>query len=165
MLREGTPIKHHITSSIWSNIKSEIDYVTSNIRFVLGNGCNTNFWLDSWSGPPLMNLIQDHDDFKIHTLVSDFLHHDTWNFPNHVINKIPNLSLIANPITIPLDNIADNKIWIHSNSGDLTLKEAFTFKYEITSSHHWTKHIWNADIPSSKAFYCLEALSQLFANI
>lgn len=74
VLREGTLIKYQIASSILSNIKSEMNCVTSNTRIILGNGYNKKFWLDSWCDPPLVNIIQDHGDINNHILVSDFLH-------------------------------------------------------------------------------------------
>lgn len=59
VLRNKKPIKYNIASSIWSSIKPELVLVTSNTINILGNGCNTNFWLDSWCSPPLVNLTQN----------------------------------------------------------------------------------------------------------
>lgn len=112
MNREGVPINFHIVSSIWSIIKSEVDCVTTSTRIVLGNACNTNFWLDPWCGSPLVNQIQDPDGLNTNILVSNFLHNGSWNFLIHMIHKIRNLSLISDQITIPIDNMVDNKIWL-----------------------------------------------------
>lgn len=67
-----------------------MDCVTSNRKIVLGNGCNTNFWLDYWCVPPIVNLIQDHDAINTNTLVSDFLYNGSWNFPTNITNLTPN---------------------------------------------------------------------------
>ncbi|XP_050884720.1 uncharacterized protein LOC127087846 [Lathyrus oleraceus] len=129
-------IKYHITSSIWSSIKSEVDGVSNNIITILDDGCNTNFWLDHWCDPPLISRIQDPEDIDTNYLVSDFLHNGSWNLPTHIINKIPNLSLIAGRITIPIDSMLDSRIWIHSSSGNLTLKDAYSLKSNTSSTHH-----------------------------
>lgn len=65
---------------------------------------------------------------------------------------IPNLCLFPSRVDIPLDSIPDSKVWIHSTSRDLTLKDAYNFKFDISSYFSWSKHIWNLDIPHSKAF-------------
>jgi len=40
-------ISHHIFSSIWSSVKSEMNNITDNCRWIIGNGENINFWLDT----------------------------------------------------------------------------------------------------------------------
>lgn len=93
VLRDGRSINYNISSSIWSIIKNELVLVTSNTRNILGNGCNTNFWLDSWCGPPLVNLIQNQENINTHTMVSDFLPNSSWKFPFTITNMILNLCL------------------------------------------------------------------------
>lgn len=75
VLKDGKPIQYNIASYIQRSIKNELVLVTSNTRNILGNGCNTNFWLNSWCAPPLVNLIQNQENINTHTMVSDFLHH------------------------------------------------------------------------------------------
>ncbi|KAI5434054.1 hypothetical protein KIW84_021062 [Lathyrus oleraceus] len=62
------------------------------------------------------------------------------------------LSLIEDGISIPMDIMANRKIWIHSSFGNLTLKDAYSFKSTTSSTKHWFKHIWNVDIPPSNVF-------------
>lgn len=84
--------------------------MSNNTIIILGDGRNTNFWLDHWCDPALISRIQDFEDINTNYLVSDFLHNGSWYFPADIINKIPNLSLIACGITIPMDSIVDSKI-------------------------------------------------------
>ncbi|KAI5412083.1 hypothetical protein KIW84_056950 [Lathyrus oleraceus] len=64
LLRDGIPFKYHITSSIWSNIKSEVEGVSNNTRIILSDGRNTNFLLDHWCDPHLISRIQDPEDIN-----------------------------------------------------------------------------------------------------
>lgn len=52
VLRYRRHIVHHVSSSIWSNVKSEYTTFHENSTCLLGNGENIKFWTDSWCGPP-----------------------------------------------------------------------------------------------------------------
>lgn len=54
-------ITHHIFSSLWSSIKSEVSTLENNCRWIIGNGKNINFWLDSWCDRPIVSILNLSD--------------------------------------------------------------------------------------------------------
>lgn len=56
VLRDRRHIAHHVSSSIWSSVKSEYTTILENSTFLLGNGENIKFWTDSWCGPLLCEV-------------------------------------------------------------------------------------------------------------
>lgn len=57
VVKNGSLIHHHISSSIWSNIKEEQNEISSDTYILIGNGRNTIFWLEPWCRPTLMSDI------------------------------------------------------------------------------------------------------------
>jgi hypothetical protein len=58
-----------------------------------------------------------------------------------------NLSSIVDKVAIPLENSQDKLLRKHSDSGDLELKQAYSFKLQEYQHLQWAKLIWNPDIP------------------
>jgi len=46
-IRRNKPIKHHIFSSTWTNIKAEYLVIVENSSWLIGNGKSINFWQDN----------------------------------------------------------------------------------------------------------------------
>ncbi|KAK2367005.1 hypothetical protein QL285_080327 [Trifolium repens] len=124
--------QNHIFSSIWSSIKEEFEVTVDNSFWLLGNGKDINFWNDSWCGTPLVD--QFHIPHQIgHSLsstVGDYIHNGRWNLPPQLTLMFNNLSSIVDKVTIPLENSQDKLLWKHSDSGDLELKQAYSFKLQ-----------------------------------
>jgi len=108
VLRGNKTINHHIYSSLWSSVKSEINTLNDNCGWIIGNGENINFWF-------------------------------------------PILRQIVTQVTIPRVPKEDKLIWIGCSSGELTLKEAFKFKYGTGQNLQWAKEVWCTNIPPSKS--------------
>ncbi|GAU17935.1 hypothetical protein TSUD_330600 [Trifolium subterraneum] len=153
VLRNKRPIQHHIFSSLWSSIKEDFGIVIENSIWSVGNGLDINFWNDSWCGTPLVDLfgIPSHIRPLLVSTVSDYLLNGQWNIPPQLAQAFPSLCNVVNQVTIPLDQSEDRLIWKHTDSGDLLLKDAYHFKLQHFQELHWTKIIWNQDIPPSKS--------------
>ncbi|CAJ2673345.1 unnamed protein product [Trifolium pratense] len=67
-------------------------------------------------------------------------------------NLFPNLMNHLNQVIIPLDDKMDRLIWMHTDSGDLTLKDAYLHFAPIGPNISWAQSIWNVAIPPSKSF-------------
>jgi len=69
-------ISHHIFSSIWSSVKSKINNINENCSWIIGNGENINFWLDTWLDKPVASILNLPD--TVHSIltarVSDYIH-------------------------------------------------------------------------------------------
>jgi mannosylglycoprotein endo-beta-mannosidase len=154
VFRKGRVIKHHIYSSIWSGIKDELEVIYDNVVWLVGNGNNINFWLDSWCGIPSVDQL----DIPVQTRhllssrVSDFIVNGQWSIPPQLSLMFDNLSSIISKVSIPMETTQDKFIWKHIDAGDLEFKQAYDFKLAQVQELHWAKLIWNVDIPPSKFF-------------
>lgn len=151
--RKGSTINYHIFSSLWSGIKSEFSIIREHSMVLIGDGDNTNFWTDSWGGPPLCDIFQIPINVQplLQSRVSDFIHNFQWRIPWKLQILFPNLKNLLEQVTIPIVQKSDKLVWTSSTSGDLTLKEAYMFKCQQTQKLHWAKTIWCKDIPPSKS--------------
>jgi hypothetical protein len=66
-------------------------------------------------------------------------------------DNFPNLKQLLKQVTIPLEHKSDALAWKESDSGDLSLKQAYMFKDHQLPQLHWAKLIWCKDIPQSKS--------------
>ncbi|WJX12769.1 hypothetical protein P8452_03227 [Trifolium repens] len=155
VFKKGKAIQHHIFSSIWSSIKEEYSMIKDNAAWLVGNGENINFWLDSWCGDPLVDQLDIPEQVRpfLTAQVSDFITNGLWSIPPALSNMFSNLSSIISQVPLPLETTHDKFIWKHTDNGDLELKQAYEFILPQVQDLHWAKLIWNADIPPSKSFF------------
>jgi len=53
VIRDDKCIKHHLSSSIWSGVKSEFQIIKDNC-WLVGDGKHISFWSNSWCGQILV---------------------------------------------------------------------------------------------------------------
>ncbi|PNY03176.1 ribonuclease H [Trifolium pratense] len=150
--RSRNCITHHIHSTIWSGVKAEFNVVLENSRFIIGDGSTVNFWRDTWCGDvSLEHSLQITDMQLLHTKVKEMIQNHQWHIPPEIEVRFPNLMHMLEHITIPLEDKPDSLAWKHSDSGDLTLRQAYLFKDHQLPQLQWAKTIWCKDIPPSKS--------------
>ncbi|GAU31405.1 hypothetical protein TSUD_370540 [Trifolium subterraneum] len=154
VFRSKNVIHHHIFSSLWSSIKEEFGVIKDNSAWILGDGEDINFWNDNWCGTPLAEFfnIPLHVRPLLTSTVSDYLVDGQWSIPEQLSHAFPQLCNTLNQVTIPLEHAPDQLLWKHTDSGDLSLKDAYGFKMQNFDELHWATIIWNTDIPPSKSF-------------
>jgi ribonuclease HI len=147
-------IQHHIHSSIWSSVKDEFSTILENSFWLLGNGKDINFWNDNWCGCSLADLfnIPPHISQNLLSTVSDYINNGAWHFPNQLLQHY-NFGFLIQRTTIPFADSQDQLIWIHTDSGNLQLKDAYSFKLPQFQDLPWAKLIWSSDIPPSKSLF------------
>ncbi|XP_058776768.1 uncharacterized protein LOC131651114 [Vicia villosa] len=64
VMRKHKIINHHIFSSIWSSVKSEMPSVLANSSWCLGNGKDISLWYANWCGAPLFSSFTDPTSIK-----------------------------------------------------------------------------------------------------
>ncbi|XP_058742495.1 uncharacterized protein LOC131614988 [Vicia villosa] len=142
VLRGNKCINHHIHSSIWSGLKNEFQIVLDNSQILIGNGLNTNFWLDIWCGSQCLadacNIPGAWHAF-LNANAAAFIQNHQWSIPLQVLDFCPNLSSIVHIVVLPSVDIEDRRVWCKSTDGDLSLKEAYAFKYKNLNPLDWTK--------------------------
>jgi hypothetical protein len=147
-------ISHHIHSSLWSSIKSEVQTVRDNSGYVIGDGSKVNFWRDTWCGKHSIAHylnIPDSIASNLKANVSDFIVQNDWHLPEVLHASFPTLHLLVRQVIIPFDPGEDSLIWLRNDSGDFSHKDAFKFKSQNHPQLQWAKAIWSLDIPPSNS--------------
>jgi len=152
-IKNNKPINYHIFSSIWSSMKGEYGVIRENSNWHIGDGKSIRFWQDCWCGDPLeevfnldMNLISQYPTF-----LSDYSTNNRWNIPGNLLTIYPELRLLSQQVILPVEETNDQLMWKHTASGELSLKDAYSFKKHPATKKHWAKTIWCKDIPLSKS--------------
>jgi hypothetical protein len=83
VLGNGKPINHHISSSLWSSIKSEFNVIMDNSSWQLGSGQNILLWEDAWCGEPLKDRLHINETLfrELPGKVCDLIHNRSWLIP------------------------------------------------------------------------------------
>jgi len=146
-------INYHIYSSIWYNIKQEFSTVIANSNWILGNGKHIHFWEDAWCGTPLIGFLDlDHNAYSTYPkFVHEYIHNFRRNIPHFISIQHPEFRLLAEKVTIPMEDIEDKLAWKHNSFGDLQLSDSYLLKNQHNLAHHWARCVWSRDIPPSKS--------------
>lgn len=153
-MKQKSPIKYHISSSVWSSIKHKYQEATLNSSWLLGNGRDINFWTDLWCGQPIVNTLNLPMEFHtcLKASIHLFINNSSWNIPQIFYHRFPNMQDIIEKDIIPAMERDDQFIWNHSRDGDMTFKEAYQFQCKVGQNILWAKSFWNIVIPPSKSF-------------
>lgn len=154
MLRKHGVVSHHIFSSTWPSIKSQISVVKENCGWQLGSGADINFWTDLWLSEPLVNMsnIPDHLLNQLNARVEDFIINDKWNVLRQPLSLFPDLLRMLQIVDIPQFDAIDQLVWTNSFTGVLTFRDAYLHFKPAGQSLHWAKLIWNSAIPPTRSF-------------
>lgn len=152
-IRNGSMVQYSIKSSIWCGIKQHFSTVMQNVKWQVGDGRSINFWTDSWLSQSLVSLfnIPPHLHQYLKARVSDFLQDGAWIIPDILKIKYPALDFELKNISIPFFQAEDQLMWDKSESGGLSLKEAYVFHNPPGHVDHWSKLLWHKLIPPSKS--------------
>jgi len=136
-------ISHHIFSSIWSNVKLEVNNINDNCSWIISNGDNINFWLDTWLDKLVASILNfpDTTHSNLTTTVSNYIHNSFWHVPQLILDSYPTLNQLVMQTTLPKHPKEDKLVWKSSSTGDLTLKKAFLFKYRAGQNIFWAKEL------------------------
>ena len=130
VLRGNICINHHISSSIWSGAKAEFSILQENCSWIVGNGNQINFWSDSWCGQVLAQTYNLSDQMLdlLPKKLSSYIADHKWNISDEMHQNFPNLRFLVSQVTLPNGNQRDKLVWKHSPKGELTQKNAYSFK-------------------------------------
>jgi len=124
-----------------------------NSSWLIGNGTRVKFWEDGWCGEPLLDsfnlTLNDVSTFPI--LVKDYIRNSHWIIPDNIITQYPDLRLLGNQVTIPIEDCEDRLTWKHYSNGELSLKDAYNFKRHEAAKVQWAPLLWCKGIPPSKS--------------
>lgn len=130
----------YVFSSLWNGLTPKFHVAKDDTISLIGNGDVTNFWLDKWCGEQsfveLLSILsaqhQSHSD-----RVDMFIQNHQWMIPQEIANHFPAMRFLIGRVVIPLEDKPNNLIWIGIDFGNLSLKEAFSFKTKVSSQPHW----------------------------
>lgn len=106
-----------------------------------------------------MLLIPDSVQQCIHPKVYDFI--SSWSIPPSILSRSPNFAAKIGQTHIPLFEAFDYLVWEGTDSGTLSLKEAFLHLKPVHSSFSWGKLTWNSSIPPSRSFIAWRLLHKI----
>lgn len=154
VLHNKLPVMHHISSSIWAGLRSHLNTVLHNSKWLIGDGYTIDFWKDCWLSQPLVDClnIPKHMHHLLQSNISDFISNGKWVLPQELIQRYPVLPTELNQVIIPKFCSADSLVWIATDSGLLSLKDAFFFQNPNRPHTPWCKLIWSSSVPPSKSF-------------
>jgi ribonuclease HI len=133
-------------------VKQDYMVVLENSHFIIGDGSNVRFWSDIWCGDqPLAETLNVPEMQTSSLKVRDVIHNHQWLLTPDLETNFPNLKHYLEQIIIPLEYKADFLAWNDSDSGNLSLKQAYLFKDHPLPQLHWAKVLWCKDIPPSKS--------------
>lgn len=124
-----------------------------NSKWLLGNGRLIKFWEDAWYGEPLHETLNVNQDIyrEYPQFVHDYIQNFRWHIPQTILVQYPALKLLAEKVTIPMEDKEHKLIWNHNSNGELMMRDSYTFKNQPVNTHNWAKLIWSKDIPPSKS--------------
>lgn len=129
--------KLHISSSILQGLKPHIETVLSNCKWLIGDRAKTNFWVDCWLSRPVVELLQIPCNIHLllHAKVKDFIRNGQWTIPDFMLQKSSVFATEIDQYVIRNASIPDELVCRNTNSGDLSLKDAYAmlWKYALTS--------------------------------
>ncbi|MCI37758.1 GDSL esterase/lipase, partial [Trifolium medium] len=79
-------------------------------------------------GQSLAQSLQLTDVHLFDTKVNEFIQNHQWHLPPEIEVSFPNLRHMMEQVTIPLEYKPNTLAWKDSDSGDLSLKQAYLFK-------------------------------------
>ncbi|XP_058775306.1 uncharacterized protein LOC131649564 [Vicia villosa] len=150
VFHKGKIISHHIFSSIWSSLKSEMHNIEENFSWCLGDGATIMLWSDKWCGESLQ-LGMDDPSAIVDQPVRSLIVNGCWDFTKSVTPIPAHLHLRIRDYSIPSIPMPDAIVWPTSPNGDLSLKASFEFKRIKGIRKVWWRWIWSKSIPPSKS--------------
>lgn len=86
--------------------------------------------MDSWYDLPLIQTIHHNlvNQVNIDSCVADYLIDGVWHFFKDITSLLPNINLLIDQVTLPLDFTDDCMVWNHNVHKVISLKEDFFFK-------------------------------------
>jgi hypothetical protein len=78
--------------------------------------------------------------------VEDFIHDHQWHIPFDLEALFPNIRHFIDRFSIPLEHKPDVLVWNHTDTGNLSLKEAYSFKSHHSTDLHWAKLVWSKGV-------------------
>lgn len=143
-----------LRSSIWPGIRKFMQTILDNSKWLIGNGSKVNFWRDCWLAEPVSFMLNIPENMQgsCCASVNNFIRDKAWHFPASFSHDFPGLLTEIRKVIIPKDDDPDALVWKHSDSGLLSLKEAYGFLNPLNGVDHWCRFLWKSFIPPSKSF-------------
>ncbi|XP_026416490.1 uncharacterized protein LOC113311920 [Papaver somniferum] len=157
------------SSWFWKGTVNSLAFLRSNIVMKINDGTGTKIWTSNWlpfSNAPPMSNNPDHINF---TLVSELINNEnnTWDldllqslFVLEDVKKISSLRINTNK--------KDELKWVHTRSGNFTIKSTYNVYMNISRSvedtYFWKK-VWSLDcLPKIKYFMWKISAEMLHVN-
>lgn len=155
MVSRGSPttFSYYQRSSVWFGLKKLWPTITSNLRWLIGNGKNISFWTDNWLGEPIFaqnNLDPQFMPF-LNTRVNEFIEPHRWSLPRNFQSRFPDMTNSILRIVLLEMDLEDKIIWPFTSSGVLSESAAYDFLSTSSPPIYWGSLIWQCAIQPRKS--------------
>ncbi|KAE8779934.1 Heparanase-like protein 2 [Hordeum vulgare] len=152
---QGKPLlacSHSVVSQFWKSIQDIKDDIRLGLRFSVGNGSGTQFWLDHWlAGEPLRlrfpRLFAICDDPIV--LVSEAALEDGLHFAfrrSFGPAEVQEWDVLKEVVPLPVSSVNDNVSWSLSPSGEFSVSLAYQALCRVPVLP-WLSPLWKALMP------------------
>ncbi|XP_019418539.1 PREDICTED: uncharacterized protein LOC109329320 [Lupinus angustifolius] len=152
--RNKEPKTSYIKSSIWPGIRKHWHVILENSIWLLGNGSNIRYWGDNWLGKTLVDLLGIPNQISSALLakIPDFIQDSAWIIPSWLTRIHPEVCHRILRTHIPASHLPDKLVWLHTNDGNLTSKDAYKFTKTAQQEDNMCNSLWSISIPPSRSF-------------
>lgn len=152
-LCNGKPRLSYFKSFVWPGVKTHVDMVLLNSKWIVGSGNVINLWTDNWLGEPLADLLPIDPTLHVgfNSKVEDIIVDGGWSIPD-CLRLVPHVDALVNSIILPVSHLLDTLAWLHSPYGSLSAKQAFSFLQQAAHVLDWPNSIWRNCVPPSHSF-------------
>uniref|UniRef100_A0A8I6Z3D2 Reverse transcriptase zinc-binding domain-containing protein n=1 Tax=Hordeum vulgare subsp. vulgare TaxID=112509 RepID=A0A8I6Z3D2_HORVV len=152
---QGKPLlacSHSAGFQFWKSIQDIKDDIRLGLRFSVGNGSRTQFWLDPWLARELVRLRFPRlsaicDDQAV--LVSAAALEDGWNFAfrrSFGPAEVQEWDVLKEVVPLPGSSVNDNVSWSLSPSGEFSVTLAYQALCQVLVLP-WLSPVWKAPMP------------------
>ncbi|CAK8576871.1 unnamed protein product [Lathyrus sativus] len=150
VLRKGSVRKSHVFSSVWTGCAEFLEDLLQNSMWMIGKGNKINLWCDNWCGSPLSSSLHlsEAQMVLLKADLSSILSGNSFNLPPGLISFCPELPRMVENIYVNCLK-EDWLAWSRSDSGDITVKDAYSYCKHSGNACVWGNSIWHSNIPPS----------------
>ncbi|KAL5714260.1 hypothetical protein ACHQM5_016245 [Ranunculus cassubicifolius] len=151
--RNGTVIRYHKKSSIWTGLKWAIEKILEDAVWDIGDGMSIDFWRDRWCCDAIKDRLQLTDDEtkNFSTKLGELTENGSWVVGPEMLQVLQRAGIGIEELPT-IRGEKDELIWPFATNGELTAKNTYERIREKHQQPWWTEIMWRKAIHPRLAF-------------